>query len=219
MTEIVFGTTDLKEFEVLECETTFTGIKKYRNKKIDAKTLLEILKSMNYTPNEKVEKEIYSINIFDTFKDGLISHKKTDRKDILVFDFKEQMIRTFYNDKYYKIVHCNAFIRIFVTNGKINDMEIYPYKKYNGKKTELFDNPYPNMYSGNKSCIGTADREIKGTYKKTILGLLEISYTHAYTAFKDKELHDTVYAFEYLSKNPFPYEKLRVTKKTLKDII
>ncbi len=219
MTEIVFGTTDLKEYEVLECETTFAGLKKYRTKKVDTKTLIEILKTMEYYANVEEETEIYNLSVFDTFKDGLISHKKTNMKDILVFDLKEQMIRTFYNNKYYKIVHCNAFIKLFVKNDKIDAMEIYPYRKYKGLKTELFDNPYPNMYSGNKSCLGTADRKIKGTYKKTILGLLETSYTHAHTGFKDTQLRETVAAFEYLSKNQFPYDKLIATKKTLKDII
>ncbi len=215
MTKLVFGTTNLKEFEVLECIKIGGGIEKFRNKKVAAKELLEVLENLG----DIEEKELFNINVFDTFNTGLISHKKTNRQEILVFNFKEQMIRTFYNGKYHKIVHCNAFIKIHVKGDIIQDMYIYPYKKYKGRKTELFDNPYPNRFSSNKTCLGTADRRIRGNYTETILSLLEVEYTSATMYFKDKKLNNTYTTFDYLEKNKFPYDELVANKKTLKDII
>lgn len=217
MTELIFGTTDFKEFEILECNTTKTGLKKYRNKMINAETLMIELKKVVESSDE--EKELLNINKFDTFDNNLVSHKKTLTKDILVFDFKERYIRTFYNNKYYKILHCNAFIKMTVMGGKIDKMEIYPYSDYNGKETELYNNPYPNMYNGNETCMGTADRTLEDEYEKSILKILETAYTHHTTHFKSKELKETVAAFEYLKTNPFPYDQILKTKMKLKDII
>lgn len=67
--------------------------------------------------------------------------------------------------------------------------------------------------------MGSADRNLKDSHYKTILSILETSYTHANTNFKDSSLKSTKVAFEYLSKNPFPYEKLYSNKRTLADII
>ncbi len=215
MTEIVFGTTNLEEFEVLECSGYGDEIKKYRTKKISTNELIEVLTSLD----KSKEKEIFNFNIFNVSSDELISHKKTNKKDTMVFNFKEQMIRTFFNNEYYKIIHCNAFIRITVENNKVESMEVYPYDEYKGADTKLFDNPYPNRYSMNKTCLGTADRSVRDSYIKTILGLLETAYTSVNMNFNDKSLENTKVAFEYLTKNPFPYDKLKRTKKTLKDII
>lgn len=217
MTELILGTTDFKFFEILECETTIFGFKKYRDKVINAQTLMMELSKVVESADK--EKELFSINKFDTFNNNLVSHKKTVTKDILVFDFKERYIRTFYNEKYYKILHCNAFIKLTVIGDKISTMEIYPYSEYKGKETELYNNPYPNMFSGNKTCMGTADRTVEDDYEKSILKILETAYTHHTTQFKSSELKGTVNAFEYLKTNPFPYDQMFKTNIKLKDII
>lgn len=218
MTELVFRTTNLKEFEILEADTTLNGLKKYRRKSIPIKTLIQLLTNLTLINTVK-ETEIFNINTVDLIDNSIISHRKTNLKDVIVLDFKEQIIRTFYNEKYYKIVHCNAFIRIFINDNKISVMEIYPYEKYEGKETKLYDNPFPNGYNSFKSCLGSADREIKGSFMQTVISLLETSYTHSKTNFSGTSLKDTTNAFEYLRDNPFPYDKLVKSKKTLKDIL
>lgn len=160
-----------------------------------------------------------TINEFNPLEHPEILYQKTTtRRTIKIINFTERHIRTFYNKKYYKIIHCNAIIVLTVSNNSIDNIIIHPYKEYQGLKTQLFKNPYPNMYGGNKSCLGSIDRKEEETDLKTILKLLEGSYTHINTEFKGA-LSKTKTAFEYLSKNPFPYKQLEKTKETLETVL
>ncbi len=160
-----------------------------------------------------------TLNEFNTLENPeIIYEKTTTRRTIKIINFTERYIRTFYNKKYYKIIHCNAIIILITSNSAVDNIIIHPYKEYQGLKTQLFKNPYPNMYGGNRSCLGSIDREEEETDLKTILKLLEGSYTHINTEFKGA-LSKTKTAFEYLSKNPFPYKQLEKTKETLKTVL
>ncbi len=218
MTELIFGTEDLINFEIIKSEIIPGGAQKFQNKTISIDSLIELLnehRKKNVTEHEEV---ILHIN---TLKDrfNLLGYKKTNKKEEYIYDFKEMYIKTFYNDVFYEILHPNAIIKIDVDNNKIINMYIYIYKKFEGVKTKLYANPFPNMYGGNATCMGSANRTIKDSNCKTILSILETSYTHSNTGFKNKKLKDTKKAFEYLSKNKFPYGSLYSLNKTLKSIL
>ena len=215
MNQLVLRTVDSKTFEVLEAD----GFGKYtrlRRKTINTESLIDLLSKIN--PKQAAEKVIFTTNIYEQ-EENLVSYTKTTEKEIYVYDFKEQYIRTFYQDKYYKVLHPKSFIKVAVCQGKIQDMYIYPYKENTGLSTKLFSNPFPNGYTGNRTCIGTADRKVKKGVYSAIIGILETEYTHSYTNFKNSFLKETNKAFEYLAENPFPYNKLASVKKKLKDIL
>lgn len=214
MRQLIFRTTNLQDFEILKHEHMPLGTELAQSKTVSKAMLIKELEKTNDT-GETEE----TISEFNTLKSPEILYQKTTtRRTIKIINFTERHIRTFYNKKYYKIIHCNAIIILITSNDRVNKIIIHPYKEYQGLKTKLFKNPYPNMYGGNKSCLGSIDRKEEETDLKTILKLLEGSYTHINTDFKGA-LSKTKTAFDYLSKNPFPYNQLETTKETLATVL
>lgn len=215
--QLLIRTLDFKEFEVLHYESTFFDIKKYNRKVVSINTLLNILNSYVHKTSGKTI--IHHYNQFENDVDDIVAYTKTTKDETYIINLKEQYIRTFYNGKYYKIIHPNCFVKITVINKMVNSMSIYPYKEFQGLETVLYDNPYPNIYSNNETCMGSADRTLLDSVTRTVLTIIETSYTHSNTGFNSKNLKDTARAFRYLSKKAFPYEKLMTSNKTLKLII
>ncbi len=214
--QLLIRTLDFKEFEVLNFKSTFFGTKKYERKLISFNTLLHILKSYDKRVEDRVI--VHHYNKFES-DDDIVAYTKTTTDETYILNIKEQYIRTFYKNKYYKIIHPKCFIKIIVKNDKVGSMYIYPYKDFKALETEVFDNPFPNIYTNNKTCMGSADRSLLDSKTQTILSIIETAYTDANTRFKGKKLKDTTRAFRYLTKNPFPYDKLTSSKKTLGSII
>ncbi len=216
--QLIFRTTDIQEFEVLKFESDFFDTNKYQRKTLTLYALIELLSS--YVKKDRGEAvTIHHTNIFESENENVIAYTKTSEEEIFILKIQEQYIRTFYNEKYYKIIHPNCFVKIRVRDNKIKNMFIYPYKKDNGRDTVLFDNPFPNFLAKNETCMGSADRTVKETKVKTVLGIIETAYTHSGTGFKSEKLKDTKKAFEYLKKNKFPYNELTSTNMTLNHLI
>lgn len=216
--QLLLRTTDMKEFEVLKFESTFFNTKKYQRKNLTINTLIKLLQNLITSFHEE-KITLHHNNIFETDSKNVVAYTKTNKEVIYILRIKERYIRTFYNENYYKIIHPNCFIKVIVAHGLVQQMYIYPYKEYKGLDTILFDNPFPNILTKNETCMGTSDKTVKETKTKTVLSIIETAYTHAYTNFKSNKLKDTTEAFNYLSKNEFPYEDLVSTGLILKNLI
>ena len=190
---------------------------KISRKSISLPTLIETLQEICI--RETKEELIFSANIYEGQDARMVSYKKYSSHETWVYDFPEMEIRTFYNQKYFKVKHPSSFIKIKVRNGRIDEMLIYPYKKNEGLETKLLDNPFPNGYDSNSTCMGSADRKTAGDNIKAIIGILETPYTHATTGFIGNELKATEAAFQYLQDNQFPYDRIKATNKKLSEIL
>lgn len=216
--QLIFRTTDIQEFEVLKFESDFFDTQRFQRKTLTLYALIELLSS--YVKKDRGEAvTIYHTNIFESENENVVAYTKTSEEEVFILQIKEQYIRTFYNEKYYKIIHPNCFVKIKVKDNKIKNMFIYPYKEYKGLETTLFDNPFPNFLAKNETCMGSADKTVKETKVKTVLSIIETAYTHSSTGFKSEKLKDTKKAFEYLMKNKFPYNGLTSSNMTLNHLI
>lgn len=216
--QLIFRTTDIKEFEVLKFESTFFNTEKYQRKTLTINALINLLSSY-IKKGDEVVSILHHNNIFETDNENVVAYTKTNKEEIFILKIDECNIRTFYNGQSYKIVHPNCFVKIIVKDNLVNRMFIYPYKTYKGLDTVLFDNPFPNIFTKNETCMGSSDRTLKETKIKTVLAIIETAYTHSNTNFKSAELKDTAMAFEYLSNNAFPYDDLMSSNSNLKDLI
>ncbi len=216
--QLIFRTTDIQEFEVLKFESNFFDTNKYQRKTLTLYALIELLS--NYIKKDRGDVvTIHHDNIYESENENVVAYTKTSEDEIFILQISEQFIRTFYNEKYYKIIHPNCFVKIRVRDNRIKNMFIFPYKEDNGRDTVLFDNPFPNFLSKNETCMGSADRTLKETKVKTVLSIIETAYTHSGTGFKSEKLKDTKKAFEYLSKNKFPYNELMSANMTVHDLV
>lgn len=207
---LVFGTTNMNDFEVLFADENFYGRQLIERKTLSAKDIIEILKIG--VPEE--ERKIATYNNLDG---NILYIEKTTQKETITLKFEEQYIRTHYQGQYYKILHPRSVIKITVENEQIRKMAVYAYKVWEGSKTVLYKNPMPNGYSNGDVCIGSIDKTCKDYVKDTIR-IMEGSYTHTGTGLKG-ELANTKAMFEYLQTNPFPYDQLKKENLTLDKLV
>lgn len=131
---------------------------------------------------------------------------------------KEQKRYVTYDGKCYDIQFPNSFYIVTFTNERIESIEAYSFKKFKGQDTTLYEYPMPNMLTESKLCIGTADRKIKTNVENTLNSIIETEFTHS-SVDGIKGFKDTKKYFQYLSKNPFPYDMLIKTKLKVGDLV
>lgn len=176
-------------------------------KSIDSKEMMKLLK--NHFGNSKYNKskpKVLSKNIYAQDL-GVYAIVQNERKRFVTFKGKS-----------YNIQFPNTFYIVHFSNDKIERIEAYSFKKFNGQKTVLYDYPMPNMLSGNCICIGTANRKIKSSVENTLDSIIETEFTHQHID-GIKGFKETKNYFEYLSKNPFPYDLLIKTNLKVGDIV
>lgn len=119
----------------------------------------------------------------------------------------------------YKINFPNAIYIVEMNDRKIRGIECYAYKEFKGENTQLFEYPMPNELSGNRMCIGNADRTIKdGNVVEALERIVFTPYSH--TTFSGMNgFSQTKAYFEYLEKNEFPYKMMKSLRKKLKDVL
>lgn len=119
----------------------------------------------------------------------------------------------------YNINFPNAIYIVYFNHEKVGSIECYAYKEYKAEETELYEYPMPNELSGNKMCIGNAERKI---IDKDIVGALEriifTPYSHPTFSGMNGFSKTKVY-FEYLETNEFPYKLMKSLNKKLKDVL
>lgn len=183
-------------------------------KKINTKEFVSMV-------NQIYEAKITTRKDIALYEDGVIG---ADAKHIVVNQPERKRIVS-YSDllkgdiKIYNIIFPNSLYIIRHTNGRILDIECYAYKEFKGEETALFEYPMPNELSGNKICIGSADRTIKNN--KIVEALEKIIFTpYSHESFSGiNGFTKTEVYFEYLQKNDFPYKLLRPLKKKLGDVL
>ena len=119
----------------------------------------------------------------------------------------------------YNINFPNAIYIVYFNHEKVGSIECYAYKEYKAEETELYEYPMPNELSGNKMCIGNAERKIND---KDIVGALEriifTPYSHStFSGMNGFSITKTY--FEYLESNEFPYKLMKPLNKKLKDVL
>ncbi|UTY39406.1 hypothetical protein NMU03_00810 [Allocoprobacillus halotolerans] len=119
----------------------------------------------------------------------------------------------------YNINFPNAIYIVYFSHEKVGSIECYSYKEYKAEETELYEYPMPNELSGNKMCIGNAERKI---IDKDIVGALEriifTPYSHStFSGMNGFSITKTY--FEYLESNEFPYKLMKPLNKKLKDVL
>lgn len=119
----------------------------------------------------------------------------------------------------YKINFPNAIYIVEMNDRKIRGIECYAYKEFKGENTQLFEYPMPNELSGNRMCIGNADRTINdGNVVEALERIVFTPYSH--TTFSGMNgFSQTKAYFEYLEKNEFPYKMMKSLRKKLKDVL
>lgn len=195
-----------------------SGGQKIERSVVTATKLIELLQSIR---QQNLKDSVVSeIDFIENFKNVIHMFEKTNSK-IYISVYHERIIRTFYNGRLYKVIHPNTIAVTTVSQDRISEISLFPFNCYRGFETRVFMNPYPNTYSSNKVCIGSLDREFKGNLEAAITGIVEGTYTHSNTGFKDKGLVRTEDCFKYLSRHPFPYEHLVEHEKikTVTDLI
>lgn len=119
----------------------------------------------------------------------------------------------------YNINFPNAIYIVYFTHERVGSIECYAYKEYKAEETELYEYPMPNELSGNKMCIGNAERKIND---KDIVGALEriifTPYSHPTFSGMNGFSRTKTY-FEYLESNDFPYKLMKPLNKKLKDVL
>lgn len=127
-------------------------------------------------------------------------------------------IVTYIDTGSYRINFPNAIYIMHFYGNKIQDIQAFSYIEYKGLDTNLYEYPMPNELSGNKICMGSADRKIVNQdYTDALERIIATQYTHSHFSGV-KGFSDTVKWFEYLQKNKFPYKLLRKLNMQLKDI-
>ncbi len=148
----------------------------------------------------------YELDFMDT---RYLYVKETENTGYYVYLMDEQKIKCTFEGKGYSLSHPNSIfiIRVDKNSKRFTSISVYCFKKFEGRNTELFTYPFPNMLVGNKICTGTV-KNVFVDAKQVIMDVLESNYTHSDTNFIHHPLKSTKKAFEYLSNNPFPYYEL-----------
>ena len=119
----------------------------------------------------------------------------------------------------YNINFPNAIYIVYFTHERVGSIECYAYKEYKAEETELYEYPMPNELSGNKMCIGNAERKIND---KDIVGALEriifTPYSHStFSGMNGFSITKTY--FEYLESNDLPYTLMKPLNKKIKAVL
>ena len=119
----------------------------------------------------------------------------------------------------YNINFPNAIYIVYFSHERVGSIECYSYKEYKAEETELYEYPMPNELSGNKMCIGNAERKI---VDKDVVGALEriifTPYSHStFSGMNGFSMTKTY--FEYLEDNEFPYKLMKPLNNKLKDVL
>lgn len=123
-----------------------------------------------------------------------------------------------FREKSYHIHFPNALYIVRAKGNKIVSIEAYAYKKWVGLDTQLYKHPLPNMLGGDRICLGSAPRVIKqDDYKQALDLIIYTQYSHDFVD-NIKSFKNTADYFEYLEKNPFPYDLLMEAKKKAGDL-
>lgn len=123
-----------------------------------------------------------------------------------------------YDGKSYRIEFPSCLYITRHNNKSILSVEAYAYKKWIGTETELFIYPFPNMLSGNRICMGSADTNIyDNDIKKTLENVIFTQYTHSVVT-GIQGFKNTVEYFGYLEENPFPDHLLMKANKHVRDL-
>lgn len=182
-------------------------------KKLDKREFLNIINDFITLYSDEYKKDLF---ILDDEIIAIDNHhvviKQSERKRIVTYNDSENILT-------YRINFPNSIYIIEFNQNRINGIECYSYKEYDGYETKLFEYPMPNELSGNHICIGNADRAIKD--RKYIDALEKIIFTpYSHSAFSGiNGFSKTKEYFEYLENNEFPYKFLKPLKKALKDIL
>lgn len=178
----------------------------------------EFIKMVNTLFNKKTSRIDKNISLLDN---GVIGR---DEYHILINQPGHAKIVTYAigkEIKTYKInfPNCLYIVQHDLEMKKIVDIECYAYKEFKGENTQLFEYPMPNELTGNRMCIGNANRSIKkGKFIDTLESIIFTPYTHSsfsgINGFSQTEIY-----FEYLEKNEFPYKMMKPLKKKLRDVL
>lgn len=191
--------------------------KKYEDfpkfKKIEKNKFLELL-------NNEFSKNVQHKKNLKLLDPSIIA---MDEYYVLVNQPGHKKIVVYLNDrkqaKTYKINFPNSLYIIERNKSIVRSIECYSYKTFQSEKTELYQYPMPNELTGNKMCIGTADRKI---INNNIIEALErIIFTpYSHSTFSGMNgFSKTETYFEYLEKNEFPYKMMKPLKKKLLDVL
>lgn len=156
------------------------------------------------------------IKLLDSQIIGIDEHhvviKQKECKKIVTYSCNDKLFT-------YKVNFPNALYIVEKNDNKIRSIECYAYKKFEKEDTMLFEYPMPNELSGNRMCIGTADRTIKdGNIIEALEKIIFTPYSHN-TFSGMNGFSQTKTYFEYLEKNEFPYKLMKSLKKTLRDVL
>lgn len=177
-------------------------------KNISLNKLMELLiqEGMQYDDNTK-EISLLDQQIIAAGKNYVVINQPECRK-----------IVTYIDTGSYRINFPNAIYILHFYGNTIQDIQAFSYIEYKGLDTDLYEYPMPNELSGNKICMGSADRIIVNQdYTGALERIIATQYTHSHFSGV-KGFSDTVKWFEHLQKNKFPYKLLRKLNMQLKDI-
>lgn len=177
-------------------------------KNISLNKLMELLiqEGMQYDDNTK-EISLLDQQIIAAGKNYVVINQPECRK-----------IVTYIDTGSYRINFPNAIYILHFYGNTIQDIQAFSYIEYKGLDTNLYEYPMPNELSGNKICMGSADKKIVNQdYTGALERIIATQYTHSHFSGV-KGFSDTVKWFEYLQKNKFPYKLLRKLNMQLKDI-
>lgn len=146
------------------------------------------------------------------YGDNCVLIKQEERKRVIMYTNHQET-------KAYNISFPNALYIVHYIDDSIRNIEMYSYKKYKGKNTELYEYPMPNELTSNKLCIGSAPRTIiNGDIVKALETIIFTPYSHR-TFSSVKGFSDSEKWFEYLSKNKFPYKLLKSLNRKLESVL
>lgn len=173
-------------------------------KVMDKKELIRLLGDVYKDKSKRIP---YYTDGFVGIGDSVVAIKQEKHKKYVSYDGKSYRI---------EFPSCLCITRH--NNKSILSVEAYAYKKWIGMETELFIYPFPNMLSGNRICMGSADTRIyENDIKKTLENIIFTQYTHS-TVTGIKGFDSTIKYFEYLEKNPFPEHLLMTSKQRVGDL-
>lgn len=200
--------TTMNDFEI----AYDNGIDEPKFKNISVSEVYESLKNLLIHANfEKknlklLDKDIIAIN------SSFYVIKQDERKRIVSTNFDDEL-------KSYKINYPNMIYVVNYRSSHILQIQLFSYKKYDGLETVLYEYPLPNELTGNRLCFGSADtRIIDDNIVEALERIIGTAYTHK-TFSGLNGYNDTTKLFEFISKNPFPYEYMKGIKKKLVDIL
>lgn len=192
-----------------DAEILNTDDKREIFKSISLSELCCILKKFVNSSKTKFEKPVVINENIIAYSDDCVVIKQQEHERIILYDKKS-----------YKIKFPHSIYFIYFIEDRIQDIKAYSYKKFNGIETDLYKYPFPNMLSGNRICIGSADKTIKNkNYIKALENVIYATYTHDRMNNEISGFTSTKIYFDYLVKKDFPYKQLISLNLKLKDLV